>query len=87
MARRLKGNTATYFFSAWSGLVIKFKDEDNLLVQEFYPSNDDTVYTTPVIVPIEYFEDEENSEEGFRYKDRVYYLKYFLRDNYIGMFI
>lgn len=79
MAKRLTGNTATHFESAWSGIIISIRDDEAVLAQAFYPKGEGTHYDTPKLKPILY---DETDSAGFMYNRHFYHLADFMRDNF-----
>jgi hypothetical protein len=83
--KRLEGNTASQFESAFHGLIVKIEDgADTVMVQRFRPNGEDTTYSKPVRKDLEFYEDEDTGEEhaGFKYWHEVYFIKDFMRDSY-----
>jgi hypothetical protein len=85
--RRLSGKTASYNFSAFSGIIIRLKDSESVLVQGFMPCGEKTVYTRPVLKPVEDFLNEDDEfEPGFMMPDwseEPFFFSEFMRDNYM----
>lgn len=84
MARRLSGNTASLWESAWSGVIIRIKDDETVLAQTFRPSVEGTVYEKPVVAEIFY---DESGSAGFMLDGNHYHLADFMRDNYMAQIL
>jgi hypothetical protein len=87
MGKRIEGNTASYHHSAFSGVIIKIEDGgDEVIVQEYYPAKGKTTYTAPVRKELDFFYDEDTAEHeaGFLLDGEVYFIKDFMRDNYMN---
>lgn len=78
--RRLTGDTGILFESAFSGIIIRLKEDgESVIIQDFRPMDDTTVYSNPLVREITYDED---GTAGFQYADHFYHLADFMKESF-----